>query len=568
MRIRFWGVRGSLPAPLNHEALTAKLFEAVSGAHGVQLGDPDAVRAYLAGLPAHVGGVVGGNTTCVEVRSGEHTIVVDAGSGLRPLGLSLLGREFGRGRGTVHLFFTHAHWDHLIGLPYFKPAYIAGNRIICYAVNHHPLEYLRQLMTAPTYFPIVPEALAASLEFVTLHEGEAVRIGSTTVTNVHLHHPGISYAYRFDDGAVSFVFASDAEFKALDDDTLREHVAFFRGADVLAFDAQFSLKDAFTYEDWGHSSAMIGVDLAIRAGVRRLLTIHHDPNDTDRQIWEVAEAAQEYARLSPGGETLDVSVGYEGLELFLTRIEGVQVTEQVEQGALIVGVAGRLGHAAAQALRERLRALGTGAWPRPVAVDLSGISGIDPDGVAALAETLREAADGPLTLVAQAPRLRRLMRRELRRLDSQVAIYENKTTALAAIVGPAHLRLTDVVAAGRYRLTDVVATDDRTATYRAEDLQMSRPALAQVLNPGLSHAARASYLEAVRAWGRLNHPAFLAVLDILLDEGGLTIAILESPPGPTLKEACRQDGGDGRLPIEAAARVAEQMLEALAYLHG
>jgi eukaryotic-like serine/threonine-protein kinase len=114
----------------------------------------------------------------------------------------------------------------------------------------------------------------------------------------------------------------------------------------------------------------------------------------------------------------------------------------------------------------------------------------------------------------------------------------------------------------------VVATDDRTATYRAEDIQMHRPALAQVLNPGLPHAARLRYLEAVRAWGRLSHPSLLAVLDILQDEDGLTIAILESPTGPTLKEVCRQASEDGRLPVEAAAEVAEQLLEALAYLHG
>src|SRR5262245_46106222 len=157
MRIKFWGVRGSLPAPLTDDGLTAKLFEAVAGARDVDLGNADSVRAYLAGLPIHIGGIVGGNTTCVEIRSGHDTIIIDAGSGIRPLGLSMMGREFSRGQGTAHLFFTHAHWDHLMGFPFFKPAYVPGNRLICYAVGHHPSEYLRHLMTGPTFFPIDPD---------------------------------------------------------------------------------------------------------------------------------------------------------------------------------------------------------------------------------------------------------------------------------------------------------------------------------------------------------------------------------------------------------------------------
>ena len=358
MHIRFWGVRGSLPAPLSGAGLTAKLFEAVAAAHahGVELDNPDAVRAYLASLPFYVGGMVGGNTTCVEVTAGEHTLIVDAGSGIRPLGVSLLGREFGRGRGTLHLFFTHAHWDHLMGFPFFKPAYVPGNRIICYAVNHHPLEYLRHLMTAPTFSPIEPGQMGADFEFVTLQEGEPVRVGPLVITNIALYHPGVAYSYRFQEANRAFVMATDAEFKALDDATTREHVEFFRNADVLAFDAQFSLKDAFTYEDWGHSSAMIGVDLALQAGVRGLVTVHHDPNHTDRQIWEVAEAAQEYARLSDDSADLEVTVGYEGLEIYLSGAADAELTEAPDAGALVLGLAGRL-------TRPRRRRACAPGWP-------------------------------------------------------------------------------------------------------------------------------------------------------------------------------------------------------------
>ncbi|MBI3764040.1 MAG: MBL fold metallo-hydrolase, partial [Chloroflexi bacterium] len=415
------------------------MFQAVAGAKGVDLANPDAIRAYLASLPFYVGGVIGGNTTCVEVRSGEHTIVVDAGSGLRSLGLSLMARDFALGKGTAHLFFTHAHWDHLMGFPFFKPAYIKGNRIICYAVNHHPLEYLGHLMTGPTFFPINPDVLPATFEYVTLQEGDTVQIGGVRVCNIHLHHPGIAYAYRFDDGDGSFVFASDAEFKTLDDENMRSHLEFFRGADVLAFDSQFTLKDAFTYEDWGHSSAFIGVDIALHSGTKRLITVHHDPNHTDRQIWEVAEAAQAYARLQPDGASLEVTAGYEGLEIFLGEWEALKVSETIEHGAIVLALSGRLTADAGQEIKARLQTLLAESWRRPVAVDLSDLAGAEPEGIAALSDAVTAAGDMPLTLVVPPHHGRRLI--DLTVQNDRFAIYQDRQSALGAIVGPAHLRL-------------------------------------------------------------------------------------------------------------------------------
>ncbi|MDW8327909.1 MAG: MBL fold metallo-hydrolase, partial [Anaerolineales bacterium] len=200
MRIKFWGVRGSIPTPLTTEQLQDKLFRALSGAQHVNLGDAAAIRAYIAGLPNSINSVVGGNTTCVEVTWDDEILIIDAGSGIRALGYSLMAGPFGRGQGVGHIFLTHAHWDHLQGYPFFLPAYVPGNHFTIYAVNYDPRLYLEHQQLAPIYFPVPTGVMGAQKKFVQLREGETVQIGRMKITSLALYHPGTAYAYRFDDG--------------------------------------------------------------------------------------------------------------------------------------------------------------------------------------------------------------------------------------------------------------------------------------------------------------------------------------------------------------------------------
>ena len=120
MRVKLWGVRGSIPSPLTPEEVREKIIRAITTLQpDVDLGDPEAIRAYVYGLPDLVGGTAGGNTSCVEIEAGQQTFVIDAGSGIRELGLELMEGPCGRGEGVVHLFFSHAHWDHIQGFPFF-----------------------------------------------------------------------------------------------------------------------------------------------------------------------------------------------------------------------------------------------------------------------------------------------------------------------------------------------------------------------------------------------------------------------------------------------------------------
>jgi phosphoribosyl 1,2-cyclic phosphodiesterase len=314
MLVRFWGVRGSTPTPLAAADLRAEQRRLLLGAHGIDLADPSAVDRYLQAQPDPIGG----HTACIEVRAGDQLFILDAGSGLRLLGQALLQESFGQGQGEAHILLSHGHWDHLQGFPFFTPAYIPGNQLHLYAVEADPRAYLDYQQTAPTYFPVDVAYLRADKHFHRLACGVPVQIGSATVNSLALYHPGVAYAYRIDAGGKSLVFASDGEYKSLAEADLQPFLTFFQGADLLVFDSQYALRDAFlSREDWGHSSVIIGVDLAERAGVKRLVTFHHDPNDSDAQIYAAAEAARTYARVNDIAHHTEVIAGREGLTVLL-----------------------------------------------------------------------------------------------------------------------------------------------------------------------------------------------------------------------------------------------------------
>ena len=325
------------------EQLHEKLTQVLTSAVGVNLANPMEVQAYLARLAPSLRGVVGGNTTCIEVNTGNETIIIDCGSGIRPLGLSLMAREFGRGQGVAHIFLTHAHWDHLMGFPYFAPAFVPGNKLIFYAVGFDPQRVLEHQQTAPQFFPIPPNAMPAEKEFVQLREGETVLIGRTVVSNLLLYHPGTSHAFRFDDGESVFVCATDGEYKSLSEASLQKYVDFFSNADALVFDSQYSLRDVFlSRADWGHSSAIIGVDIAERANVKKLITFHHDATHSDEQVYNIAASARDYGLVSKLPSNLEVVVGTESLELFLGRVPGLEMLEERSGPVWTLVVAGQL----------------------------------------------------------------------------------------------------------------------------------------------------------------------------------------------------------------------------------
>ena len=274
MRITFWGVRGSIPSP-----------------------GPDTVE-------------VGGNTSCVEVRAGKLLLVFDAGTGLRLLGKKLL-KEMPF---TAHLFFSHVHWDHIQGFPFFDPAFVPGNTIHLYGGNNVSRtleETLAGQMDHPS-FPVHLSEMGANMVFHDVHEGVPIELdagdGSTAVvTAARGNHPNGVWAYRVDHAGKSVMYATDTEHYAVIDPKLSK---LAKDVDVLVYDAQYTPEEyAGTAGTggpklgWGHSTFEEAAKLAKASGAKRLILYHHDPMQTDaavaekerraRQLFTPCEAARE-----------------------------------------------------------------------------------------------------------------------------------------------------------------------------------------------------------------------------------------------------------------------------------
>jgi phosphoribosyl 1,2-cyclic phosphodiesterase len=315
MKVKFWGVRGSLPAPIRPPEIEEKICQALKGARGIDLDDEEAVSGYVRSLPYYRRGTTGGNTSCVEIRGDRTEIILDAGSGIRQLGLDLRQTSSGSGKATIHLLMSHTHWDHIMGFPFFGPAYAPGNRIFIYARHPH-IRQRFQDQHHPDHFPVTLETMLADVEFVHLENDDKIPIGEFTVSTMPLRHPGGSYAYKVEKDGRSFVYATDGEYKGLLPATMDQYVAFYADSEALVFDAQFTLEEAMEKEGWGHSSSLVGVDLALKANIKRLILFHHEPSYTDEKLQEIYDkTVRYYEARRRGRNNLEILLAREGLEL-------------------------------------------------------------------------------------------------------------------------------------------------------------------------------------------------------------------------------------------------------------
>ncbi|HKM74101.1 MAG TPA: MBL fold metallo-hydrolase, partial [Stellaceae bacterium] len=319
LRVRFWGTRGSLPAPLRERAVRAKIRDALLAARGHALETEQAIDTFIDNrLPFSVRGTFGGNTSCVEIIAGsDEYVICDLGTGVREFGNHVL-REYGPGRKhCFNVFLSHPHWDHIMGFPFFSPAYIPGNRICIYGCHDVLSEALHTQNSAP-WFPVDFRELASTIDFVTLEPDRTYEIAGLSVSSIRQFHTGHSYGYRFSRGGKSIVYSTDCEHKYSSLDESYPFVAFYRNADVLIFDAMYSLADAISIkEDWGHSSNVVAVELAHAARVKRLVLFHHEPAYDDRMIEEVVAETVRFEEISRSGHRVEVISAYDGLELEL-----------------------------------------------------------------------------------------------------------------------------------------------------------------------------------------------------------------------------------------------------------
>ena len=319
MKVRFWGVRGSLPAPLTGQDIRKKIQKVLSHASPRDLVNEESIERFIDTLPHSLAGSYGSNTTCIEIRSAnDDLIIIDAGSGLRPLGNELLKEEYGEGRGECNILFTHSHWDHLQGFPFFGPLYIKDNIFHIHAI-HENIEGRLRYQHNPDFFPVHFDQMAATKYFYQHDPDEVWKLKNIQISQKAVPHPGISYSYRFEEQSKVFIFCTDAEFSVLgkESDDMEAYVEYFRDADLLVLDTQYTFEDQIQKIDWGHSSALIAADLALRANVKRLALFHHDPSYTDEKLSQVLLRSLEYKRVFQTGRRgdLDIFLAREGLEI-------------------------------------------------------------------------------------------------------------------------------------------------------------------------------------------------------------------------------------------------------------
>jgi phosphoribosyl 1,2-cyclic phosphodiesterase len=213
------------------------------------------------------------------------------------------------------VFMSHLHWDHIMGFPFFMPAYLPGNRIRIHGCHAALEEAFRRQHAAPS-FPVDFARLGAAIEFVTLEPGREYEVAGLRVRAKKQLHGGDSYGYRFEMGGKSVVYSTDSEHKRDDPAETEAFVEFFRDADLVIFDAMYSLADAISVkEDWGHSSNIVGVELCQLARARHLCLFHHEPINDDATIARILTETRRLEEITRRGPGLEISAAYDGLEL-------------------------------------------------------------------------------------------------------------------------------------------------------------------------------------------------------------------------------------------------------------
>src|SRR5438034_9073164 len=284
--VTFWGTRGSIPTP---------------GA--------DTTR-------------YGGNTPCVAVEGAVQLVVLDAGTGIRALGLDLVAKQNGAAR--VEILLSHAHWDHIQGLPHFKPFFAPGNTVRIWGSRQGTtsLEAILRQQMDPAVFPVPLDALSAQLTVQQVDTDDFV-IGEFRVRTIKLRHPGTTLGFRLTPAKASgpsIAYVTDNELGSggqyeVPGSWRRGFVAFLKGVDLLIHDAMYTPKELEQHRGWGHSTYEEAVTLAQDAGAKKLVLFHHEPEHGDKKMDALVAAARKFAKSR--GAPLQVVAAQEGMRVTL-----------------------------------------------------------------------------------------------------------------------------------------------------------------------------------------------------------------------------------------------------------
>jgi phosphoribosyl 1,2-cyclic phosphodiesterase len=318
MLVRFWGTRGSLPVAPTADAIRRKIINALLSANGRRFEDEaDAEHFVATELSFAAAASYGGASPCVELEAGDGSyFICDMGSGLRQFGLDSIRRSAAGHRKTYNFFLSHLHWDHIMGFPFFAPAFDPSATIRIHS-GHPDAEQALRRQQEEISFPVPFEWLKANIEFVHMSPGERHEVDGVQIETKLQAHSHVSYGYRFTDtDQRSAIYSTDSEHKLDDMAAEAAFIDFFREADLVICDTMYSLAESVSMkEDWGHSSNLVAIDLCHEAQARRLALFHHEPTYDDEDIQRMHEESIRYEELTRRGPPLEVICSYDGLEV-------------------------------------------------------------------------------------------------------------------------------------------------------------------------------------------------------------------------------------------------------------
>lgn len=315
MKIRFYGCRGSYPVPTEPariEELTYQIWQLAQDNPGLSW---ENFKKHLEVSPRSKYQIFGGNTTCLELSTSKspYPIYLDAGTGIQVASKdpesALNSKSFKANRGKAAIFFTHTHWDHIIGLPNVAQIYTFGNQFHLYGVHKKLMDRLSTLFQIE-HFPVPFEIVQKNFQVHQMSLNKELDLGDLKITHFAQHHPGGSFAYRFEDGNKVFIFATDTELKMNDELMETTGQNFYSNADVLVMDSHFSPNDLVP--GYGHPHSHAVIDFAVREKTKVLYLFHQNPLYSDHQLDAQLSDAKKYLQERYPTSLLKVKAPFEG----------------------------------------------------------------------------------------------------------------------------------------------------------------------------------------------------------------------------------------------------------------
>lgn len=290
MNIYFWGVRGSIPTPLSPQQIQSKIMAAIQRAKPADLENAETRAKFVSSLPSWIFGTAGGNTACVEITHNNTHIILDAGTGIRAMGKARKCPD------KYYMFFSHFHWDHIQGFPFFDHAFNPNLKLEIFSHYDNAEQYFWDQMKEPYSPPSVPKTIARNIHFNRVYENQEFEIEGIKVNSNKMRHPGDSYAFSFEADGKKFVYATDVELKSTDYKLGEGGEGVFRNADVIVIDSQYTVEEVYRKENWGHSSFCYAIDFAVYWNIKKVYLFHHEPVYDDKKLNSILQAARWYAQ--------------------------------------------------------------------------------------------------------------------------------------------------------------------------------------------------------------------------------------------------------------------------------